>query len=457
MRRGSIQRPLLIYAMFFSAALALSLLTSASFAIVKVAQKAQRETIERQARAWAERAPWPELRAIVHAKEASRANIAVVGPSSPALGIGLDEARIAARNPRLASGFGAVRVRLEGPEAYVVYRVDSGLTFALAQREIRWLFVVSFALAVVLGGLLALLSARLVLSPLADLERVASDVEVVEGVIAQGRTPHEVAQVAQKFRRTLRELHAEREKLEAQKEELERMQAGLVRASKLATVGRLAAGIAHEIGNPLAAVLGYLGLLKRGLGPEESKDVVERSVKELNRIHETIRKLLTYARADDPTEAPEPIAIGRVLQDTLDLLRGHPAMRGVRVVDEIDRRDELDAIGRAGALQQVIMNLVLNAAHAMKGLDEPVIRFEQRTSEAHIELRVIDRGPGIPGEILEHIFDPFFTTKPPGEGTGLGLAVSRALIEAMGGELSVESKPGEGASFTVRLARASPP
>src|SRR5262249_24778291 len=139
----------------------------------------------------------------------------------------------------------------------------------------------------------------------------------------------------QTFRRTLRRLKEERELMAAQKRELEQMQESLVRASKLASVARLAAGIAHEIGNPLAAVQGYLALLPR-LDDKEQKEVIERSAKELQRIHETIKKLLTYARQED--SAPlAPIKLSQVVSDALLLVRGHPVMRPVEIEDELSK------------------------------------------------------------------------------------------------------------------------
>src|SRR5439155_1236665 len=122
-----------------------------------------------------------------------------------------------------------------------------------------------------------------------------------------------------------------------------------------------------------------------------------------------------------------------------------------------------DALGRAGALGQVLMNLVLNAAQSMVGRTPARIAISRVLEGGRVRLLVRDDGPGIAPDKLEQIFDPFYTTKPPGEGTGLGLAVSRALVEGMGGELSVESLLGEGSCFTVELAnfeageRAPPP
>jgi two-component system NtrC family sensor kinase len=236
------------------------------------------------------------------------------------------------------------------------------------------------------------------------------------------------------------------------------MQEGLVRASKLASVGRLAAGIAHEIGNPLAAVRGYLSLLQGGLDPTQQKEVLERSLKELGRIHETIKKLLTYARRGVETaEPPVPFSSGKVVEEAIGLVRGHPALRVVRIDHPGTDPDGPDAIGHPGRLNQVLVNLLLNAGQAMEATPDAEITVATRTDGAWLEIVVSDNGPGIPKDKLPLIFDPFFTTKAPGEGTGLGLAVSRALMEAMGGDLQASSEEGRGASFTVRLRRTNPP
>jgi two-component system, NtrC family, sensor kinase len=230
------------------------------------------------------------------------------------------------------------------------------------------------------------------------------------------------------------------------------MQASLVRASKLASVGRLAAGIAHEIGNPLAAVQGYLSLLKSGLADDQRQEVLERSVKELGRIHETIKKLLTYARkGDEQDEPPSPISIETVLAEALSLVKGHPAIR----ICEIDNQvvsDQPDAIAHPGRLNQVLVNLLLNAGQAMAETEPKRITISKRADGEKVTLLVKDTGPGIPEGKREQIFDPFFTTKAPGEGTGLGLAISRSLMEAMDGDLEVVDSD-VGATFAVRLKK----
>ena len=291
---------------------------------------------------------------------------------------------------------------------------------------------------------------RLVLQPITALERVAADVS--HGLdLDQAGAPHEVAEVAQTFQRTLRQLKRERAEIERQHLELERMQQSLIRSEKLASVGRLAAGVAHEIGNPLAAVLGYLSLLKRGLDEQATMDVIERSSKELRRIHETIKKLLTYARQDE-TGPVEQLDLKPVLADAALLLRGHPALSGVLFETSFDLEPS-DVLGRAGPIGQIVVNLVVNAAQAVRegGGADPKVWLTMFRQDDGIWVEVADNGPGVPRDKREQIFDPFYTTKPPGEGTGLGLAVSRALAESMGADLTVGEASQGGARFVLKL------
>jgi signal transduction histidine kinase len=451
-RRATITRPLLIYSLVFSIGLASLIVALAGLSLLQTARAAHLEARMREARTYARRAPWPEIARIVE-REHPQGFFGVVGPDAPALGLSLTEARQIALSG--AGSTGAVRLEAGAVEAYVAFRLDPAETFATARSELRRLFWSGLLAAGLLGTLLALLVSRLVLSPLRELRAVAADGDAVDPLVgAEGDTPNEIAEVAKTFRRTMRKLHEERAQIERQHRELEAMQTQLIRSSKLASVGRLAAGVAHEIGNPLAAVLGYLNLMKRGLGPEETAEVLDRSVRELNRIHDTIKKLLAYARRDESEEEPGPISSAAVVQDSLDLLRGHPALRGVELHLEVGP-PEADAIARPGPLRQVLINLLINAGQALIGRDRPEVTIRRTIHEREILLEVRDNGPGIPADHLEQIFDPFFSTKPAGEGTGLGLAISRSLVEQMAGGLEAQSTLGEGAVFIVRLPRAS--
>jgi len=232
--------------------------------------------------------------------------------------------------------------------------------------------------------------------------------------------------------------------------DLKGAQSRLIRAEKLASVGQLAAGIAHEIGNPMGIALGMSEILKDGLSsPEEEKRFAGEIHGAILRVHGILRDLLTFARPakEEGAEADVKAAIDA----TLKLLRPHKGFVDVAVETRCDEGPMAAEI-RPSQLQQVLLNLLINAADAMQGKGRILVRA--RASERWILIDVSDEGPGIPDEILPRIFDPFFSTKPPGEGTGLGLGICAQIVGVYGGEITVDGGPGRGATFTVRLWRA---
>jgi signal transduction histidine kinase len=251
----------------------------------------------------------------------------------------------------------------------------------------------------------------------------------------------------------------------------------LVRSEKLASVGRLAAGVAHEIGNPLGAVGTYLEVLERRGADREVTAGLRR---ELDRIDRIVRSLLDFAR---PHEEPlQPVDVGAVVNSAFELLRAQGALKAVRA--RLDLEPDLPAIrGRAHALEQTLVNLILNAvdvspadgpvvlgAHAWtyepghlpprRGADPPRALFarapERRPSRAEFSsgepgvlLFVADAGPGVPTEERQKVFEPFFTTKDPGRGTGLGLAIVARAVDDMGGVVWVDGAREGGAAFKM--------
>ncbi len=263
----------------------------------------------------------------------------------------------------------------------------------------------------------------------------------------------------QEDRRTLRHTVAS---LEKANRDLQQMQNEIVRAEKLATAGRLSAGIAHEIGNPIGIAMGYMELLKQPDLPEDEKgECIEKTEAELARIDTIIRQLLDFARPS--AEAPTAVvSVHAVLSDIADVFRMQPLTADIRLrLDLAADADEVRA--DAGQLRQVFLNLMINAADAVnvagrrEGRLDIATRLSGESAVAMLEIRFADNGPGIAPEHLESIFDPFFTTKEPGCGTGLGLSVSIMLIESMGGRMAVDSRPGEGTVMRVVLPLASEP
>ncbi|MBM4398350.1 MAG: hypothetical protein FJ087_22005, partial [Deltaproteobacteria bacterium] len=232
--------------------------------------------------------------------------------------------------------------------------------------------------------------------------------------------------------------------------DLKGAQATLLRAEKLASVGQLAAGIAHEIGNPVGIVLGMAEVLEAGSGSEaETRQFASQIRSAAMRVHNTIKDLLAFARParDEGASADVPA----VLDATVKLLAPQKRFRDVAVESDV-RDPDLHAEIRPSQLQQVLVNLLMNAADAMGG--RGTVRVTARAEDRWALISPADAGPGIAPEDQSRVFDPFFTTKPPGEGTGLGLPICAQIVDVYGGEIALESRPGEGATFTVRLWRA---
>ncbi len=241
--------------------------------------------------------------------------------------------------------------------------------------------------------------------------------------------------------------------------ELEQAQARLIQSEKLASLGQLAASIAHEINNPLTGVLTYARLLGRKLAtdlPEgERRRTAERQLalveRETERCCAIVRNLLQFARQREPRV--EPLDVNGVVAEALSLVGNRLTIQGI----ELDRRlDPLPAVpADAGQLRQVFVNILLNACEAMGGGGKVTVASRVDAAGGGVEVAIADTGPGIAAEHLPRIFDPFFTTKE--KGTGLGLSVAYGIVQGHGGRIEVRSRPGEGTTMAVWLPRAGPP
>jgi len=247
--------------------------------------------------------------------------------------------------------------------------------------------------------------------------------------------------------------------------ELQQAQEEIIRSEKLASVGRLASGVAHEIGNPIGIVLGYLGLLKgNDLNDEERQDFINRIEKEISRINRTIRNLLDFSR---PSKGElKAVSIHKIIGDMVDILKPQPMISDSEIF--LDKGAKKDAVlADPDKLKQVFLNLSMNAIDAM-GINQtknesqkntlsiqtslaPKTKADERVNTSKIHIEFIDNGPGIPAEDLTRIFDPFYTTKEPGKGTGLGLSVSLRIIEDIGGDIKVKSEVGKGTKIIIIL------
>jgi signal transduction histidine kinase len=336
------------------------------------------------------------------------------------------------------------------------------------------------ALAMILG--IVLLLVRDVVAPLRNLEERSSD--MAKGQLARPVPPwgeaDEIGRLAiifEEMRRALRDrlrstesinVDLEREvrrrtealeqrnaELHEAMEKLRRAQDNLVRSEKLASMGRLVAGIAHEINNPVNAVINSLGPLddavKRiaageGGSPveiakeaEEILAVVQRGAARTKAI---VQALHGYARGDDSVQ--REVNLARSVDETLGLLQHR--LRNVKVVKDVEPTVRI--LGFPGQVDQVLMNLLTNAAQAI-GEKGGTISVAAHNQDARVLLTVVDDGPGIPKDVLPRIFDPFFTTKDVGEGSGLGLSIVHGIIERHGGHIDVESEPGQGTKFSI--------
>lgn len=310
--------------------------------------------------------------------------------------------------------------------------------------------------------------------------RVAGSAELRRLAVIVNELAERLVQNQQRLSDNIRSLNeVNRELTEARDE--------LVRAEKLASAGQLAAGIAHEIGNPLGAILGYLEVVERR--PAIGKELVHDMRREARRIDRIVKGLLDYARPRQP--APRPIDVNDVVQDAVDLMEAQGHFKGIELSMSL-ATEATPVEADPYQLQQILVNLLLNAVQAVQGTERQLVQVSTgmtlhqstippirrrddppgidyshlRRLQARregitpppftvglslVNISIADSGPGIPEEIIDRVFDPFFTTKETGEGTGLGLAVSARLIEGMGGTIRVDSMEGEGACFSILL------
>lgn len=237
----------------------------------------------------------------------------------------------------------------------------------------------------------------------------------------------------------------ERKKAESERREL---QLKLFQTEKLSTVGELTSGVAHEINNPLTAVIGLSDLmLEEETDLEKKKDL--QTIKEQSvRCSKIVQNLLHFARQHNPEIVPTDL--NEVLEKTYSLISYNARSSSIKL--EMDLQSQLPiTLADPNHLQQVFLNIFNNAIHAVKNRPNPLLTIRSRYERGAIVIKISDNGYGIPAELLSRVFDPFFTTKPPGEGTGLGLSVSYGILKDHGGSIQVESEPDKGACFTIEI------
>jgi two-component system, NtrC family, sensor kinase len=263
------------------------------------------------------------------------------------------------------------------------------------------------------------------------------------------------------IRTTLDRVHAYEHSV-ALRRELDAQREQLIFAEKLATLGQMAAGLVHELNNPLTAIVAYTDfLIKRaaargedGQHPDETERL-RRIAESAHRMQRFTRDLVTYARPSG--DAPQPVVVSSIVDQALSFCEHLLDESGVTVAREFGD-GVLPVRGMPEQLAQVFVNLVTNACHAMpKRGGRLVVRTEIDEAEAHVKVTVEDNGHGVPQEHLSRVFLPFFTTKSEGHGTGLGLAIVKNIIEAHDGAISVQSDPSFGTRFLIVLPVAQGP
>lgn len=324
------------------------------------------------------------------------------------------------------------------------------------------LYIVLDSIILALVGIYLL--SRIVVKPIHNLLEMTEEYEG-GGIIPlfDESSSNEIAKLSRSLSTMLKRLDENKKELkshisslEGANKELQQAQNEIVRSEKLASVGRLAAGIAHEIGNPIGIILGYLDLLKKGeITEAEREDFLSRIESEITRVNRIIGQLLDFSRPS--SGKPEETHAHELIQSTVSMLKPQPMLEDIRINTELGASDDI-VLANPDQLQQVFLNIMMNAADALAGKDSEgdkitskAITIESENKDRAIELRFKDNGPGIPEEELVHILDPFYTTKEPGKGTGLGLSVCYRIVEGLGGSIRAESSRGNGTNIIVTL------
>jgi two-component system NtrC family sensor kinase len=383
----------------------------------------------------------------------------------PALdGLGMHDAELTeeAQPSRRAVG-GGLPIRISSGPLRLTGQLPAGTGAAAAAQLVQFHIANLAAVVLAIAVLGSALFNRAVARPVERLAEVADRIghlELPELSSGLEMNAPMLGQLTASFQRMARALGREKERVGVQIAELTRINRELrdaresvIRQEKLATVGRLAAGVAHEVGNPLGGILGYAELLK-AKGDATAQEYAVRIEREVARIDQTVRGLLDYARPSDAALAP--ISLASSIERALSLCQADKRFREVTVQQALPGTLPR-VLADEHRLGQVLVNLLLNAGDAMDGKGQVTLAAEGVDDPRGRRVRLIvdDTGPGIAADVLPRLFDPFFTTKEVGKGTGLGLSISASIVDAFGGTLHAENLPGGGARFVVALRAES--
>lgn len=333
--------------------------------------------------------------------------------------------------------------KIEAGDLTVVTRISASAAYLTARQLLNNLVIVGLVIVVIalLGGVLV---SRRLTGPLEHLSLAVR--KIAKGdfdVSVEIDSRDEIGQLSRSFNEMADELNV-------REHSLRKAQLALVQSEKMAAVGTLSAGLAHEVKNPLSAVLGYAQLAKRKLSsPESLKEHLDTIENETRRCNDIIGNLMRFSRVEKGEFART--SINDVVRKSVGIVDHQLSLKNVRI--ETDLAEDLPSIlGNANQLQQVLMNLAINAQQAI-GEDGGTVSFRTAIDDDNdsLVITVDDTGPGIDDEVVASIFEPFFTTKAAGDGTGLGLSVTYGIIQDHKGDIGVSDAPGGGARFEIRL------
>ena len=330
------------------------------------------------------------------------------------------------------------------------------MLFSSCQEELnalhatRILLLGTSLLAIVLGSWVVWWFVKKATQPLMELRMSAE--AVGRGDLMQRvpvRSNDECGELALVFNQMMDNLQRSLSELEQTVRTLKTTQAQLVQSEKLSAVGEFVAGVAHELNNPLTAVMGFSELLQKAEVDPGHRRYVDMIFKSSQRCQKIVQSLLSFARRQQPERVP--VSINKLIDDILEIVSYHLRTSNIEVMVELDPRPPIILVD-IHQIQQVLLNIINNARQAIES-HQPQGRIKISTSATATTMRLVieDNGPGISPANLKRVFDPFFSTKEVGKGTGLGLSLCYGLIKEHGGTITVASREGEGAAFVIEL------
>jgi len=350
---------------------------------------------------------------------------------------------------------------LENKIIGILYVGQLETAYIAIRNKVIFTFFIIATIGFVVIILISYFITRSITKPLSEMVRVADS-------IANGDLDHtikinsrdEIAQLAVAFNRmlfSLKKMQAELKewgntlelKVKKRTEELAAMQTTLLQSQRLASLGKLAAGIAHEINNPLGGILVLSSLVLEELKEDDPhRENLNEVIKQTMRCRDIVKGLLQFSRQEEGKT--EYVNVNHVLKNTLSLIEKQALFHNIKVSKLFAEEIPL-ILGDSSQLQQVFMNVILNAVQAMKESGDLTINTYHEKKNDMVTVEITDTGSGIPEQFLDRIFDPFFTTKEVGEGTGLGLAIAYGIISKHRGRMTVKSKVNVGTTFTIKI------